>query len=88
MAIWGADIQQLRQLSSQLNQKAGEIDSVLSTLTSQLGNTDWRGPDSEAFRNDWQSTHTNALKQVASALRDAASKAQQNANQQESTSAN
>lgn len=82
MAFWGADVDQLRQLSSQLNQKAGEIESVLSSLTAQLGNTDWRGPDSEAFRREWEGSHTNALKQVANALRDASGKAAQNANQQ------
>lgn len=88
MALWGADIEQLRQLSSQLSQKAGEIDSVLSTLTAKLGGTEWRGPDADSFRREWESTHTNALKQVAAALRDASSKAQQNATQQEGASSN
>lgn len=86
MAMWGADVQQVRQLSSQLNQKAGEIESALQTLTSTLGNTQWEGPDATSFRNDWSGQHTSALRQVIQALRDAATKAQQNASQQETAS--
>lgn len=84
--IWGLDVQQVRQLSSQLNQKAGEIESSLSQLTSSLANTDWNGPDATSFRGDWSGQHTSALRQVIQALRDAATKAQQNANAQEQVS--
>lgn len=87
MALIGADVQQLRSLSAQLNNKAGEIESILSTLTGALNGTQWVGNDATAFRNDWSGHHTAALKQVANALRDAATKAQQNASQQEQTSA-
>lgn len=86
MAVWGLDVQQVRQLSSQLNQKAEEIQSALSTLTSSLANTQWEGPDATAFRNDWSGQHTAALKQVIQALRDASNKAAQNATAQEQTS--
>ncbi|BDZ39628.1 WXG100 family type VII secretion target [Microbacterium suwonense] len=86
MALWGLDVQQVRQLSSQLNQKASDIDGVLSSLTGVLNNTQWQGPDATQFRNDWTGQHTSALRQVAQALRDAANKAQQNAAQQEQAS--
>ncbi|MFT3833375.1 MAG: WXG100 family type VII secretion target [Micropruina sp.] len=84
--MWGLDVQQVRQLSSQLNQKATEIENALSTLTSTLGQTDWNGPDATHFRNDWSGQHTSALRQVIQALRDAANKAQQNAAAQEQVS--
>lgn len=86
MAVWGLDVQQVRQLSTQLNQKASDIDSILSTLTSALNSTEWEGPDAMQFRNDWSGQHTSALRQVAQALRDAGSKASQNASAQEQTS--
>ena len=86
MAVWGLDVQQVRQLSSQLNQKAADIDSVLSTLTSALNSTQWEGPDANQFRSDWSGQHTSALRQVAQALRDAGQKASQNAAAQEQTS--
>lgn len=88
MAVWGLDVQQVRQLSTQLNQKAEEIQSALNTLTTTLGNTQWEGPDATAFRNDWSGSHTAALRQVIQALRDASTKAAQNASAQEQTSNN
>ncbi len=88
MAVWGLDVQQVRQLSSQLSQKAEEIQSALTTLTSMLANTQWEGPDATAFRNDWSGQHTSALKQVIQALQDASNKASQNASAQEQTSNN
>lgn len=86
MAVWGLDVQQVRQLSTQLNQKASDIDSILSTLTNALSNTQWEGPDATQFRSDWSGQHTSSLRQVAQALRDAANKASQNASAQEQTS--
>ncbi len=86
MAVWGLDIEQVRQLSSQLNQKAADIESILSTLTSALNSTQWEGPDANQFRNDWSGQHTSSLRNVANALRDAGAKAQQNAAAQEQTS--
>ena len=88
MAMWGLDIQQVRQLSTQLNQKAGEIENALTTLTNALNGTQWEGPDATNFRNEWSGQHTAALRNVANALRDAGAKATQNASQQESTSSN
>lgn len=86
MAVWGLDIEQVRQLSSQLNQKAADIESILSTLTSALNSTQWEGPDANQFRTDWSGQHTSSLRNVANALRDAGAKAQQNAAAQEQTS--
>lgn len=86
MAVWGLDVEQVRQLSSQLNQKAADIESILSTLTSALNSTQWEGPDANQFRNDWSGQHTSSLRNVANALRDAGAKAQQNAAAQEQTS--
>ena len=86
MAVWGLDVQQVRQLSSQLSQKAGDIEGVLSTLTTTLNSTDWTGPDATGFRNDWSGQHSAALKQVINAPRDASQKANQNAQSQEQAS--
>ncbi|KGJ79651.1 hypothetical protein GY21_04280 [Cryobacterium roopkundense] len=87
MAVWGLDVQQVRQLSTQLNTKAGDIESVLTTLTTALNSTEWTGPDATAFRGDWSGQHTAALKNVIQALRDTATKASKNAQDQETASA-
>jgi len=86
MAVWGLDVQQVRELSTQLNSKAGDIQSILSQLTSKLNSTQWTGPDAAQFRNDWNGEHTASLKKVIAALQEAGQKASANASAQESTS--
>ncbi len=86
MAVWGLDVQQVRQLSSQLNSKAQEIQGILTSLTSALNGTQWEGPDATRFRSEWTGAHTASLKSVIQALQDASTKASQNAAAQESTS--
>jgi uncharacterized protein YukE len=84
MAVWGLDVDQVRQLSTQLKQQADQVQQILSSLTNTLNSTQWTGPDSERFRNEWSTTHTNSLRQVISSMQDAGQRAMQNANEQES----
>ena len=86
MAIWGADVQELRELGNKLQQGSQEISRTKSQLTSQVNSVDWKGPDAEAFKNDWSGEHTAALTKVIQALEEAGRKAKANANAQESTS--
>ena len=86
MAIWGADVEQLRQLGSKLQAGASEIETQKSTLTKVLSGTDWKGPDADKFRGEWDSQHASNLKKVADALREAGDRAQKNAEQQQQAS--
>lgn len=86
MAFTGMNIEQVRQLSSQLEQAAGEIEGITSKLTGSLENTDWQGPDADAFRGEWQGTHCTTLRQLQDRLREVANQAKQNAQQQEQAS--
>ena len=83
----GMDIPAVRQLSSQMTQSASQIRQLMSQLTSQLGGTQWVGPDRTRFESEWSGTYVQQLNQVATALEDAANRATQNANEQESASA-
>ena len=83
----GMDIPAVRQLSSQMTQSASQIRQLMSQLTNQLGGTQWVGPDRQRFESDWSGTYVQQLNQVATALEDAANRATQNANEQESASA-
>lgn len=83
----GMDIAGVRSMSQQLTGKAGEIRSLSQQLTSVLQNTQWVGPDREKFLGDWQSSHVTALNNVIQGLEDAATRANQNADQQEQASA-
>ncbi|MGX1163251.1 type VII secretion system (Wss) protein ESAT-6 [Arthrobacter sp. SLBN-100] len=86
MAIWGADVDQLRQLGSKLQAGATEIESQRNSLTNALTSTDWKGPDADRFRDQWTGEHTSMLNKVAEALRDAGQKARKNAEEQSSAS--
>ena len=57
MAFWGADTDQLKTLSTKLQQGSAEIEKQKSALASALQSTDWKGPDADKFRSDWESNH-------------------------------
>jgi Proteins of 100 residues with WXG len=86
MAIWGADVQQLKDLGSKLQAGASEIETQKSNLNKALHSTDWKGPDADKFRSEWDSNHMTQLSKVADALKEAGQKARQNADQQDQTS--
>lgn len=87
MAMYGADVAQLRQLSTQLSTKASDIEGIISQLTTAITSVEWMGPDANAFRSDWSSTHVAQLRQVVNALNLASQTAKRNADAQETTSA-
>jgi len=84
--VWGLDVQQVRDLATNLDREADSIDQILSKLTGVLNNTQWTGPDATSFRNDWQGAHSSALRKVGGALRDVAQAARANAAAQEQVS--
>lgn len=86
MALYGQDIDQVRQLGTQLNSKASDIESVISQLTSAVNSVQWMGPDAERFKSDWEGQHVRQLRQVVSALQKASQDASRNATEQQQAS--
>ena len=86
MALYGQDVDQVRQLATQLNAKAGDIESVISQLTSAVNSVQWMGPDAERFKSDWQGQHVPQLRQVVTALQTASQNASRNAAEQQQAS--
>lgn len=82
----GMDVEQVRGLAQNLEQKAQTIDDIITQLTSALHNTDWKGPDAVQFKNDWDNNLVPDLRGVAQALRTASQRAKSNAQAQENTS--
>lgn len=82
----GMNPDEVKAFAQLLNQKADELNSTVSQLTSKLGSTSWTGPDATKFRGDWSSVHANALRKVADELKTTATQANKNADQQISTS--
>src|SRR6476661_5662172 len=71
MAFWGADTDQLKTLSTKLQQGSAEIEKQKSALNSALQSTNWSGPDADKFRADWESNHATQLAKIAQALDEA-----------------
>ncbi len=86
MAIWGADVAQLKTLGTKLQAGSQEIDNQKAMLTKVLAGTQWMGPDAEKFRNEWNGEHVAALTRVSQALQQASQQASRNAADQESAS--
>ncbi|MGE0214229.1 hypothetical protein [Mycolicibacterium sp.] len=86
MALYGADIEQVQQLSNQLNAKANDIQNIVTQLSSAINSVNWLGPDADRFRSDWQGQHVAQLKQVISALQTASQNARRNAQEQQTAS--
>lgn len=86
MSMVGMNIEEVRALSNQLNQAGSEIEQLASTLTAKLEGTNWVGADATRFKSEWNSTHQSNLRNVVSALQQAAQAANQNAQDQENVS--
>jgi hypothetical protein len=68
----GADIAQMQELERTLSAQADQLDQIMGTIKSKVHGTDWRGPDADRFRNEWDGTHTRNLNRVVANLRDTA----------------
>jgi hypothetical protein len=58
----GADVAELRSLSSNVGVAANHFLSTETCLSSMLGTIAWTGPDGDKFRADWHAEYRRALK--------------------------
>ena len=86
MAFYGADIEQMQQLEQTLRQQAEALQNIMSTIRSRVQATDWRGPDADRFRSQWDTTHTQNLNRVVSELQQVADTVRSNWMQQQQVS--
>lgn len=84
--MYGLDVQAVRSLGTQLSTEADALEQTLRKLSSSLAQTQWVGPDATKFRNEWDSQHSVALRNVIEALRVTSSNAKSNADAQEQVS--
>ncbi len=82
----GMDIEGVKQLAQQMRQKSEEIQQISQTLTAALKGAQWVGPDRSQFESDWEGQCVAQLRAVSDRLNDAATRADQNAQQQEQAS--
>ena len=87
MSLKGMDTDAVRQLATQMNSAKDQIQHLQQQLTTQLQNVNWIGPDREQFVSDWQGQHVPSLQNIISAIEAAATRATQNASEQDQVSA-
>ena len=68
MSKIGADIAQLSSLSSSFKAQSGQVQTLISTINRQLGNTWWVGPAFDKFQGDWQNRFVPTLNSLSQAL--------------------
>src|SRR5262249_14915898 len=68
MSMIGADVEQLAGLGRTLTNQIQQINAVMSTVSSALGNTLWKGPARDQFEADWSGSFVKALNSLNDAF--------------------
>lgn len=82
----GMDVAGVRQLSKLMLSKADEIESAAKQVQKQVNSVKWVGADANRYRDDWNTTQMNNVRQVTEALRRAGKQAAKDADEQEKAS--
>jgi uncharacterized protein YukE len=86
--VSGLDVEAVRALASLLAQSADTIRTTTQTISSQMEQTQWNGSDADQYEGEYDGEIMTLLNQIADRLTEHGQKAESNANEQESTSAN
>jgi uncharacterized protein YukE len=84
--VFGLDVEAVRSLANTLRTQAEGVRQVVSTITSQMAQTQWNGTDAVQFQEEWDGTHAAKLNEIAAALETYGTTADNNANMQDETS--
>lgn len=68
MAILGMDPTEVTNLANQFQTAAGDINTLIQTITAALNSTTWSGPDQQRFASEWNGADVAALKKAAQDL--------------------
>ncbi len=79
--------EEVEALAADFDHKAGDVETLITTVNSRLSSTTWVGNDRDAFEATWAGEMTNNLTQLANSLREAGQIANNNAQQQRTASA-
>jgi hypothetical protein len=85
--MYGADINELRTLSTSLAKSGSSLKSVESTVNSLMQSAAWRGTDGDRFRSEWSSTLGPMLNKASESLRSQSTSLLKHADEQQQASA-
>lgn len=86
MEMFGADVQELRQLSQHVTRTGEKFDRAARDLTSALARSAWQGHDAQAFHDDWNGHLRASLVQAGVRLKEAGQSLVHQADEQERAS--
>jgi uncharacterized protein YukE len=85
--VFGLDVEAVQNLANTLRTQAEQVRTTVTTITTQMGQTQWNGPDAVQFQEEWDGTHAAKLNEIAAALETYGTTADNNAGMQQDTSA-
>lgn len=71
MSTIGGEIGQLRSLKTTFDREAQAVQELTTRIRGELGNTWWKGPAADRFRDAWGSQFEPSLRKLQAALQEA-----------------
>lgn len=87
MAMYGADVTELRALAARFDRTADQLDTNRMAVGNAIQVSAWVGPFATRFRAEWNSEHSARIHNAAQALRANAGRLRHNADEQANASA-
>ena len=84
--VFGLDVEAVKSLANTLRTQAEQVRTVVTTITTQMAQTQWNGPDATQFQEEWDGTHATKLNEIAAAIETYGTTADNNASMQQDTS--
>ena len=71
MSTIGGEIGQLHSLKANFERQSASVHELAAAIRGELGNTWWKGPAADRFRDAWAGEFEPALRKLEAALQEA-----------------
>lgn len=71
MSTIGGEIGQLQSLKANFERQSASVHELTAAIRGELGNTWWKGPAADRFRDAWAGEFEPALRKLEAALQEA-----------------
>lgn len=71
MSTIGGEIGQLQSLKANFERQSASVNELTAAIRGELGNTWWKGPAADRFRDAWAGEFEPALRKLEAALQEA-----------------